>query len=88
VQESTHFSCKRVPIVIISEGLLILSSLMKGAKGAKSIVGFEECGVAYFMVNLVYIIVQGCVWYYSCNLVKKDNEKKVKAGYKFHETDI
>lgn len=65
----------------------ILCMLLQGAKGADSIAGLKKCGIADWMIFLVYCVFVVVVALWGSKMARGEETRKVNCGWKFDEWD-
>ena len=87
-EEAQLIPKKKLGILILNLGVLLLLLIMQGTKHSPSIFGVEYCSATYWFLQFLYIPFGIAIMYYSVQLLNKEHSEKVTANYLFLKTDI
>ena len=86
-EEAQLIPRKKLGILILNLGVLLILLIIQGTKHSPSIFGVEYCSVTYWFFQFLYIPFGIAIMYYSVQLLNKEHSDKVKANYLFLKTD-
>lgn len=87
-EEAKLVPLKKLSILLINMFILSLFLCFQGNKTFHSLVGVEYCGTGYWIFQFGYIPFGLIFLYFSVQLLNREYEKKLQAGYLFIASDI
>lgn len=78
----------KLSLMIIILIILTFIYLFRGSRNFESILGFEYCGVGYWITQFTFIPIGGVILFYCIKVLNKEYNEKKEAAYIFLKHDI
>lgn len=87
-EQKSHFQNDKMGAILASFSILIFTSLLRGNKRTKSIIGIEPCSSADWALYGVFITYSLGMQYFCARYIKHQFHRKLRCGYKFLKGDM